>query len=332
MSAPTDPATDPAAGPPADPAETALEPGLLAVLRRLATHRAARGLADDCAVLDWPLGLQLVATHDLLAEGVHFTPHCPPASIGWKLVAVNLSDLAAEGARPLGVLLGAGIGADRDLGWAGELVRGVGEALSRFEVPLLGGDTIRSGERSVLSLTAIGSVPKGEAIGRAGAAIGDDLWLSGDIGAAGLGLRVALGEASFGAADPLLLKRYRRPIPRLALGVALRGVATAMLDVSDGLLLDAARLAAASAVGLDLEGARIPLADEVRALGVAVAELATLGDDYELLFTAPPARRAAVALAAAAARVAVARIGTAGAGAGARLDGRIAAGGGFLHR
>ncbi len=311
--------------------EGGLEAGLLETLRGLATHRAARGLADDCAVLDWPLGLQLVATHDLLAEGVHFTPDCPPAAVGWKLVAVNLSDLAAEGARPVGVLLGAGIGEGRGIAWARELVRGVGVALRRFEVPLLGGDTIRSGARSVCALTALGSVPAGGAIGRAGATAGDDLWLSGDIGAAGLGLRVALGERP-DVEGGLLLKRYRYPRPRLALGLALRGIASAMLDVSDGLLLDAARLGEASGVALAIESARIPLAAEVRASGVAVAELATLGDDYELLFTAPEARRRQVLRAAEAARVPVARIGAVGAGAGVRLDGAAPGQLGFLHR
>ena len=308
-----------------------LEAGLLEALRQLATTRAARGLADDCAVLDWPLGLQLVTTQDMLAEGVLFTPACPPASVGWKLVAVNCSDLAAEGARPVGVLLGAGIGAGRDLSWALQLVQGVGAALARFDAALLGGDTIRAGERTVLSLTAIGSLPAGAAIGRAGAADGDDLWLSGAIGGAGLGLRVVRG-GSFGAADALLLKRYRWPTPRLALGLALRGIASAMLDVSDGLLLDAARLGEASGVAIDIDSARIPLAAEVRASGVAVAELATLGDDYELLFAAPEGKRRQVLQAAEVARVPVTRIGTVGAGAGVRLDGASPARLGFLHR
>lgn len=304
---------------------------MLDTLRQLATHPAARGLRDDCAVLDWPLGLQLVATHDMLAEGVHFTTECPPASIGWKLVAVNLSDLAAEAARPVGVLMGAGIGEGRDLAWAQELIRGVGQALHRYQVPLLGGDTIRSGGRSNFSLTALGSVPKGEAIGRAGAAVGDDLWLSGEIGAAGLGLRVALGER-FGDDDRLLLQRYRRPTPRLGLGLGLRGIASAMLDVSDGLLLDAARLAASSGVEVHIQSSQIPLAPMVRATGVSVIELAALGDDYELLFTAPPTARAQVEQAAAAARVPVVRIGGAQEGEGLLLDGQRPEKLGFLHR
>nr|WP_255696937.1 thiamine-phosphate kinase [Sandaracinobacteroides sayramensis] len=308
-----------------------MEDGLLATLRALATHKAARGLTDDCAILDWPLGLQLVATHDMLAEGVHFTPHCPPADIGWKLVAVNLSDLAASGARPVGLLLGAGIGDGRGLEWARELLRGVGQAVERYGVPLLGGDTIRSGPASVLSLTALGSVPPGAALERGGASVGDDLWLSGDIGAAGLGLRVALGE-SFGDADAALLKRYRRPMPRLALGQALRGLASAAMDVSDGLLIDASRLAAASGLRADLRSADIPLSDMVLAAAVPVSELAALGDDYELLFAAHPGRRHEVEDAAAAARTPVHRIGRLQAGAGLLLDGALPPKLGYQHR
>lgn len=308
-----------------------LETGLLVTLRAIATHKGAGGLRDDCAILDWPLGLQLVATHDMLAEGVHFTPQCPPADIGWKLAAVNLSDLAASGARPVGLLLGAGIGDGRGLPWANELLRGLAQALERYDVPLLGGDTIRSGPVSVLSLTALGSVPPGAALERSGAEAGDDLWLSGEIGAAGLGLRVALGE-SFGEADAALLKRYRRPVPRLALGLALRGIASAAMDVSDGLLIDASRLAEASGLSVQIASADIPLSDAVRATGIPVANLAAMGDDYELLFAASPARRADVEAAAASARTPVQRIGHLESGAGLFLDFAIPSQLGYQHR
>jgi thiamine-monophosphate kinase len=297
-----------------------LEADLLARLKRVAGHPAARGLLDDAAVLGWPLGMDLVATHDMLAEGVHFTPDCPPADIGWKLVAVNLSDLAAMGARPVGVLMGAGIGSAREIAWADALVLGMAQALARFEVPLLGGDTIRAGSQTVLALTALGTVPPGEALGRMGASAGDDLWVSGSIGDAGLGLRVA-GGARIGEGDALLLKRYRRPTPRLALGLALRGLATAAIDVSDGLLIDAARLSAASGLAAEIRGSRIPLSDAAAASAVAVEELAAMGDDYELLFAAPPAHRARVAEVAAATGTRVSRIGELAAGKGVRLDG-----------
>lgn len=276
-----------------------LETALLASLRGIATHPAARGLADDAAVLDWPLGAQLVATHDMLAEGVHFTPQCPPADIGWKLVAANLSDLAAMGAQPVAVLMGAGIGPDRDAAWAGDLIRGMNQALDRFSVPLIGGDTIRTASTSVLALTAVGQLAAGTALSRAGARVGDDLWLSGRVGGAGLGLAMALGRT---APDPAMLKRYRRPMPRLALGNGLRGIATAAMDVSDGLLIDAGRLAAASGLSARIDAAAVPHDGPLLAA-------VTAGDDYELLFAAPVDRAQAIRAAAAAARTPVTRIG-----------------------
>lgn len=318
---------------PAGPAD--LESRLLKRLRLVATDPAARGLADDAAVLGWPLGLDLVATHDMLAEGVHFTPDCPPADVGWKLAAVNLSDLAGMGARPVGVLMGAGIGTARDADWAEGLLTGLAQALERFGVPLLGGDTIRSGPTSVLALTALGSVPPGEAIGRMGAAAGDELWVSGTIGDAGLGLKVALGGAfggTFGGGDAFLLKRYRRPVPRLALGLALRGLASAGMDVSDGLLIDAGRLAAASGLGCEISAVDIPLSAAARATGTAVPELAAFGDDYELLFALPPGRRAAVEAVAASAGVPVSCIGRLVAEPGVRLDGVVPSQLGYQHR
>jgi thiamine-monophosphate kinase len=235
------------------------------------------------------------------------------------------------GARPVGVLMGAGIGSARDADWAEGLLTGLAQALERFGVPLLGGDTIRSGPTSVLALTALGSVPPGAAIGRVGAAAGDELWVSGTIGDAGLGLRVALGGA-FGDGDAFLLKRYRRPVPRLALGLALRGLASAGMDVSDGLLIDAGRLAAASGLGCEIRAADIPLSGAARATGTAVAELAAFGDDYELLFAVPPGRKAAVEAAAASAGVSVSCIGRLVAEPGVRLDGVVPVQLGYQHR
>ncbi len=306
-----------------------LEADLLRRLRDALPDPAARGFADDAAVLSWPLGLDLVATHDMLAEDVHFTPACPAADIGWKLVAVNLSDLAAMGAKPVALLLGAGIGAGRDPGWAGALLAGIRQAIERFGGALVGGDTIRSGPASVLALTAIGSVPPGRALGRAGARPGEDLWVSGTIGDAGLGLEVALGRR---AANPRLLKRYRRPTPRLALGLALRGLASACLDVSDGLLLDAARLAEASGVALEILSARIPLSEDARSSDVPVTDLAAMGDDYELLFAAPASARPRIEAAARAAATPVARIGRVEAGSGVKVDGARPERLGHMHR
>ncbi|WP_328831066.1 thiamine-phosphate kinase [Thermaurantiacus tibetensis] len=311
-----------------------LEDGLLAALRAADVPGAARGFADDAAVLAWPLGLDLVATHDMMAEGVHFTAGCPPADVGWKLAAVNFSDLAAMGAKPVAVLLGAGVGARRDPVWALGLLAGVRQALDRFGGALVGGDTIRSGPASVLALSALGSVPQGGALGRAGARAGDELWVSGTIGDAGLGLEVALGRR---AADPFLLGRYRRPTPRVALGLGLRGVASACMDVSDGLILDAARLAQASGVALEIRLGALPRSAQAAAAGVPPERLATLGDDYELLFTAPPHARSRVKEAATAARTPVTRIGDVREGAGLSLRGAdgsempVPAGAGYVH-
>lgn len=278
---------------------TALETALLSTLRAIATHPAALALADDAAVLDWPLGQQLVVTHDMLAEGVHFTPDCPPADVGWKLVAVNLSDLAAMGARPVAVLMGAGIAASRDAAWASDLARGMAQALDHFHVPLIGGDTIRTGPATVLALTALGQLPPGSALRRSGARAGDELWVSGTIGDAGLGLAIARGLRRHDAA---LLRRYRRPTPRLALGVALRGLATAAIDVSDGLAIDAGRMGEASGVCACIDVAAIPCREQA-------LSAATAGDDYELLFAAPPASAPAIRDAADRCRVPVTCIG-----------------------
>lgn len=252
----------------------------------------------------------------MMAEGVHFTRDCPPADIGWKLAAVNLSDLAAMGARPLAALFGAGIGAGRDSGWAGAVAQGLAAGLAAHACALVGGDTIRSGPATVLALTALGHLPAGMALARAGAQPGDQLWVSGSIGDAGLGLAIAEGRQP---PNRTLLARFRRPTPRVALGIALRGLASACIDVSDGLLLDAQRLAEASQVALVIDLAAVPLSGPARALGIAVEQLAAMGDDYELLFTAPAASAEAIHAAARAAKTPVARIGQVVPGAGLGL-------------
>jgi thiamine-monophosphate kinase len=271
---------------------------------------AARGLADDAAVVAPPLGNDLVATHDMMAEGVHFTPGCPPDDIGWKLAAVNLSDLAAMGARPLAALYGAGIGEGRDTGWAAAVARGLVACLDAHGCPLIGGDTIRQQGPTSLALTALGHLPHGTALGRGGGQAGDDLWVSGTIGDAGAGLAMALGQQPVVGA---LLRRYRRPTPRLALGLALRGIAHAAMDVSDGLLLDASRLAEASGLSAEIRLEAVPLASVLaRTQGAAQAvrlAAATSGDDYELLFASPPDSAAAVLAAARASRTPVTPIG-----------------------
>jgi thiamine-monophosphate kinase len=269
------------------------ESDFIAHLRGLATHPAARGLRDDAAVL--PVVGELVLTHDMMVEGVHFLPACPPADVAWKLIAVNLSDLAAKGARPLGVLMGYGFG--RDAAWDAAFAGGLAEALAAFELPLLGGDTVAmpAGAPQVLGLTAIGQAPATGAPSRAGARPGDRLWVTGAVGDAGIGLAIAQGGRSEPAA---LLARYRRPSPRLVFGQAVAPLVHAMADVSDGLLIDASRIAGASGRAVHVDLAAAPLSPALRAaVGAdrpARQAAVTAGDDYELLIAAPPQADAAI--------------------------------------
>lgn len=255
-------------------------------LRDIAIHPAARNLRDDAAVLALDAGM-LVLTHDMLVEGVHFLAQDTPEDVAWKLLAVNLSDLAAKGALPLGALLGYTLKAGAD--WDTAFLNGLTTALTHFAVPLLGGDTVTQpvGDARVLGLTAIGA---GLAVtpSRSGARAGDALWVTGTIGDAGAGLAIAQGRAGPAA----LLGAYRRPQPLLAQGRALGPLVHAMMDVSDGLLIDASRMAEASALAVTIDLAAMPLSPEYRAFGGAdrTARLAaaTAGDDYQLLFAAPP--------------------------------------------
>jgi thiamine-monophosphate kinase len=257
------------------------ESAFIDTLRAIATHPAARDLIDDAAVLQMGEGA-LVLTHDMIVEGVHYLPDDPPADVAWKLVAVNLSDLAAKGARPIGVLLGFTLGDEQ---WDRAFAAGLGTALAAFGIPLLGGDTVSAPTR-VLGLTALGhsaaSVPS-----RAGAAAGDSLWVSGTIGDAGAGLRaLRAGEDA-----PALIERYRTPRPRLEAGQRLAPLVSAMMDVSDGLLIDASRMAAASECGIEIALDSVPRSPFLS--GTAM-EAATAGDDYELLFALAPERAAMV--------------------------------------
>ncbi len=240
-------------------------------LRALDHHPAARDLHDDAAVLE--IGTQtLVLTHDMLVEGVHFLPSQPREDVAWKLVAASLSDLAAKGAQPLGVLLGYMLGAD-DEGFA----TGLYEVLEHYGVPLLGGDTVRGGPPQALGLTAIGVATHSPVPSRGGAQAGDGLWLTGELGAAMLGFE-ALRDATGGDTAA-----YCRPMARLPEGLALAPHVSAMMDVSDGLLLDAWRLAEASDVSLAIDSAAVPIATPEERRFHALR----WGDDYELLFTLP---------------------------------------------
>ncbi|WP_285711958.1 thiamine-phosphate kinase [Erythrobacter oryzae] len=244
------------------------EPDFIAALRALPLHPGARGLMDDCAVID--LGSEtLVVTHDMMAEGTHFRADADMADVAWKLVATNLSDLAAKGAEPVGVLLGHTLGHDD-----ARFLEGLRESLEAFDTPLLGGDTIAAAGPRALGLTAIGRATFTPVPARSGARAGDGVWITGPVGRAMLGFEGA----------PEHLAAFDRPCPRLAQGRALAPHVTAMMDVSDGLLLDAFRLAEASGVTLALEPQAIPVADPAQ-----LQKCIRWGDDYELLFTARPA-------------------------------------------
>lgn len=251
-------------------------------LRRFATDPAARGLLDDAALLDG-----LVITHDSIAEGVHFLPLDPPASVGWKLVAVNLSDLAAKGAEPVAGLLSLTLTGDDD--WEERFLSGVEAACESYGLALIGGDTLAlpAGAPRVLGLTAIGRA--GERVpSRSGGEAGDALWLVGTLGDAALGLAQLRDDPK--AAGPMV-DSYRRPVPQIAAGSELARHAHAMMDVSDGLLLDARRMAEASACRIHLDLDALPLSSAfIEARGESrLARLfaATAGDDYALLAALP---------------------------------------------
>lgn len=251
-------------------------------LRRIATAPEARGLLDDVALVDG-----LVVTHDSIAEGVHFLPSDPASSVGWKLVAVNLSDLAGKGATPRGALLSLTIGGDPD--WEEQFLNGVEAACESYGLPLLGGDTITlpPGAARVLGMTAIGEAGT-HTPSRSGARAGDALWVIGAIGDSAAGLEQLLGDAN--AAGPLV-DVYRRPIPQLHAGRAIAPHAHAMMDVSDGLLLDVQRMAQASGCRASVDLDALPLSDSFVASRGAGRDArlfaATGGDDYALLAALP---------------------------------------------
>lgn len=244
------------------------EPDFIAALRQLPLHPGARGLMDDCAVLT--IGSEtLVITHDMMAEGTHFRAEADMADVAWKLVATNLSDLAAKGAQPLGVLLGHMLGRDD-----ARFLEGLGEALAAFGAPLLGGDTVAAEGVRSFGMTAIGRATYQPVPSRSGAQVGDAIYLTGPVGRAMLGFE---GHPEHRAA-------FNRPLPRIAEGTALVPHVSAMMDVSDGLLLDCWRMASVSGVTFAIDPEAVPVAEAGRR-----DECMRWGDDYELLFTAPPA-------------------------------------------
>jgi thiamine-monophosphate kinase len=300
----------------ARPGEFELIAELFAPLTRGAP--AALGLLDDAALIRPRRGHELVVTSDGLVGGVHFLATDPPDTIARKALRVNLSDLAAKGAEPIGYFLTLMLPGECSFAWLKAFAGGLASDGECFELPLLGGDTTATPGPFALSVTALGTVPKGRMIQRSGAKAGDLVFVSGTIGDAGAGLELAQASLTEPAE---LIARYRVPEPRLRLGQALRGVASAGLDVSDGLIADLGHIADVSGVGIEVEAELLPLAPALRRYWgpEAAVRAAVCGDDYELAFTAPASLRARVLAAAEAAGTQVAEIGWVGAGVGVQL-------------
>lgn len=283
------------------------------------------GIGDDCALLAPEPGQQLAISSDMLVQDRHFFADVDPCTLGHKALAVNLSDLAAMGAAPLGFTLALAL-PHADEAWLAAFSRGLLALAQQHRCPLVGGDTTRGPLN--LCITVFGQVPVGQALRRSGAQPGDDIYLSGTVGDARLALEALLGHITL-PADVLQRTRQRLecPAPRLALGQALRGIATAAADVSDGLLGDLGHILTASGVGAELYPETLlqsaAVSDAVRQQPLKLAWTCALagGDDYELVFTAAPTARAAVQVAIERAHTAATRIGRVAAGRGVLLLG-----------
>lgn len=279
--------------------------------KRSTLHSAhvALGAGDDCALLTGVSGEQWAVSIDTLIENVHFLSNVDAAALGHKSLAVNLSDLAACGATPRCFFLALAL-PRIDETWLADFSRGLYALADAHQCVLAGGDTTRSPNGVVITITALGSVPAGCALLRSGARVGDDIWVSGELGDAALGLAVRRGEIELGSDSQQVVARLERPTPRVQLAQRLRAVASAAIDVSDGLAGDLRHVLRASAVGALIEWERIPRSQVLQRQPLLVQQQCALtgGDDYELLFTAPFARRADVV--AAAGTEAVTRIGT----------------------
>jgi thiamine-monophosphate kinase len=271
--------------------------------------RAALGVGDDCALLRVEAGMQLAVSSDMLVEGRHFLSTVAPDRLGHKALAVNLSDLAACGAEPLAFTLALALPRGDDVFAAG-LAQGLLALAQVHGIELVGGDTT-AGPLNIC-ITVIGQVPPGLALLRSGAQVGDEIWVSGLLGDARLALEVFRGQVSLAGQDFEQVRRAMElPQPRVALGLALRGVASSAIDLSDGLLGDLGHILQRSGVGAQVQVDALPRSAVVAGQEAAVQHRCVLagGDDYELLFTAAPARRADVELAAQRAGVTVTRCG-----------------------
>ena len=290
-------------------------------------RHAALGVGDDCALLAPRPGMQLAISSDMLVEGRHFFADVDPEALGHKALAVNLSDLAACGARPLAFTLALAL-PRVDEAWLAGFSKGLLALADAHGCELVGGDTTQGPLN--ICITVFGEVPAGQALLRSGARAGDDIYVSGTLGDARLALEALLGHIHLpGELLAQARQRLERPTPRVALGLALRGIASSAMDVSDGLLGDFGHILRASGVGADIDtdetskliAARALFTSATARFDMELLRQCTLagGDDYELAFTAPPALREAVAGAAATAATPVARIGRISAEPGLRL-------------
>jgi thiamine-monophosphate kinase len=291
--------------------------------RPLAGDPGALSLTDDAAVYTPARGEEVVLKADLVAEGIHFFPDDPPGSIAAKALRVNLSDLAAKGATPVGYLLSLALRSDWTEAWIAAFAAGLAADQERFGVTLFGGDTSRAAGGTVVSIAVVGRIPNGAIVRRAGARPGDIVFVSGTIGDAALGLRIRLGSIDAmpaGKSADHLLDRYLHPQPRLALAPVIRRYATASLDISDGLVGDFGHICRQSGTGGEIDAAAVPLSAGARALvaadPTALETVLAGGDDYEILATVAESDAEDFAEAAAMAGNPVTRIGRVTAGKG----------------
>ena len=290
-----------------------------------AAESGAFVLRDDAASLAVASGHELVITKDMMVAGVHFFADDPPGTLSRKILRANLSDLAAMGATPRAYALGLALPDKLAPGWLEDFCAGLAADQAQFGVTLIGGDTIAAPDSLTLSLTAFGEVPAGRALRRSGANGGDDIYVSGTIGDASLGLLVARGQLE--ELSPVdrgaLIARYQMPLPRTKLGQCLLGRASAAIDISDGLVADLGHICAVSQVGAQIEAALVPLSAAAKAACSAtpslLAHMLTGGDDYELMICAPTEAANGIVQAACAAEVPLTRIGTVMEGSGVRV-------------
>jgi thiamine-monophosphate kinase len=269
--------------------------GEFELIRRFFTDQAVKhpstvlGVGDDCALLHVDGSEELAITTDTMVEGIHFLPDVDPEALGHKALAVNLSDLAAMGAEPKWVTLALTL-PHGDTTWLQRFAKGLFALAERYGVELIGGDTTRG--PLTITVQALGLAPRDRALRRTGARPGDLIYLSGELGAAGLGLKIRQGRTAI--EDRTAIARLERPEPRVDIGMMLRDMASSCIDVSDGLAADLGHILEASGVGAALDWERLPLPDGVRRYVEETGDWRmplSAGDDYELCFTVPPANR-----------------------------------------